>query len=885
MFIEKPHLWLIRFIGVIVPSRLRADWRQEWEAELLYRETLLAEWDNLNWCNKLALLWHSLGAFMDALWLQPRRWEDEMIQDLRFGARMLAKNYGFTLLAIITLALGIGGNTAIFSIVNAVLLRPLPYHSPDRLARVWGNNPRQSSQHLTASLPDYLDWRDRNRVFEQIAAFSFVGGSGNLVGGDEPERVSGLRVSASLFPLLGAEASLGRTILPEDKRAGAEPVILLSHRLWATRFGSDPEIIGQSVTLSERSFTVVGIMPAGFQHPGIGGANTDVWRPLTQDAPQMRREFRHLQVVARLKPGIGFKRAQEEMTVLARSLAQQYPNTNAGYGVSLVPLHETVTGGARAALGMLLGAVVFVLLIACANVANLLMSRGTARQKEIAVRMALGAGRFRIVRQLLTESLLLSLLGGGAGLLLARWGMDWLVVLSADQLPRADQISIDGRVLAFTSAITILTGIIFGLAPALQNRRLNLQESLKAGSLTSASVFRRPRLRNFLAISEVALALMLLIGAGLLIKSFFLLQRVDPGLDPDHVLTMRVALPASKYPKGERMVAFYRELVQRVETLPGVRSAGVTSWLPMSGQRFPARIAIDGRPAPLSGEELSTDYRVISPGYFRALGASLLKGRGFSERDSGQAPVAVVINEAMANRFWPQADPLGRRVTVEIGQPVSCEVVGVIREIKEFGLAAPPTPLIYGSYLQRPWIDVETRELVIRTAADPLNLVAAVRSEARALDQDVPVYNVSSMNQILAGGTAQPRFSLILLSLFAGVALALAISGLYAVMAYSVSQRTYEISIRLALGAQTGDIVKLVLRQGLTLLLIGMAIGLAGAFALTRVLRTLLFEVSVTDSLTFVIIPLLLATVALLACWIPARRAMKVDPLIALRND
>jgi putative ABC transport system permease protein len=881
----KLHLWLIKFIGVIVPRRLRAGWRQEWEAELVYRETLLADWNRLDWQTKFALFRHSMGAFTDALWLQPRRWEDEMIQDLRYGVRMLVKNPGFTLIAIITLAFGIGANTAIFSIVNAVLLRPLPFRTPDQLVRVWGNNPRQSSQPLTASLPDYLDWRDRNRVFEQIAAFSFVGGSGNLVGGDEPERVSGLRVSASLFPLLGAGASLGRTFLPEDERAAAEPVIVLSHRLWTTRFGSNPEIIGQPVTLSERSFTVVGIMPAGFQYPGIGGANTDVWRPLTEDSNQMRREFRHLHVVARLKPGIGFERAQEEMTVLARSLEHQYPSTNTGYGVSLVPLHETVTGGASAALGMLLGAVAFVLLIACANVANLLLSRAAARQKEMAVRMALGAGRFRIVRQLLTESLILSLLGGGAGLLLAWWGIDWLVALSADNLPRADQISIDGRVLVFTLAIAILTGILFGLAPALQTRRLNLQESLKAGGLTSASVFRRPRLRNFLVISEVALALMLLVGAGLLIKSFFLLQRIDPGLDSDHALTMRVALPAARYPKGERMVAFYRELIQRVEALPGVRSAGVASWLPMSGQRIPARIAIEGRPAPLSGEELSTDYRVISPGYLRALGASLLRGRELTERDSGQAPVAVMVNEAMANRFWPQEDPLGKRVTVEIGQPVSCEVVGVIREIKEFGLAAPPTPVIYGSYLQRPWIDFETRELVVRTTTDPLNLVAAVRSEARRLDKDVPVYNVSSMSEILDGGMGQRRFSLILLGLFAAVAFALAICGLYAVMAYSVSQRTYEIGIRLALGAQAGDVIKLVMRQGLALMLIGIAIGLAGAFALTRVLRTLLFEVSATDPLTFVIIPLVLAVVALLACWIPAQRATKVDPLIALRHE
>jgi putative ABC transport system permease protein len=810
---------------------------------------------------------------------------NSFLQDLRYSARILIKNPGFTFIAVITLSLGIGANTAIFSVVNAVLLRPLPYYSPDRLMRVWGKNASQGSQPLTASLPDYLDWRDQNQVFEQIAAFSFVGGSGNLLGGDQPERVTGLRVSANLFPLLGVKAALGRTFLLEDERASAEPVIILSHRLWATRFGSDPGIIGHTVTLSDRIFTVVGVMPAGFQHPGIGGPTTDVWRPLTQDANQMRREARHLQVLARLKPGIGLRQAQETMTVLARNLEQQYPNTNAGYAVSLVSLHETVTGEIRPALGLLLGAVAFVLLIACANVANLLLSRAAAREKEIAVRLALGAGRFRLIRQLLTESMLLSLLSGGAGLLIAIWGVDLLVALSAGNLPRAGQIAIDTQVLAFTIAISILTGLLFGLAPAFQASRLNPQESLKASGSTNAAVLRRFRLRYVLVISEVALALMLLVGAGLLIKSFLLLHRVDPGLEPDHALTMRVALPAAKYPKGERMVAFYRELVQRVEALPGVKSAGVVSWLPTSGQHITTRFAIEGRPATPSGEELSSDYRVISPGYFRAAGATLHKGRELSEGDNGQAQVVVVINEAMANRFWPGEDPLGKRMRVGIEQPVSCEVVGVIKEIKEFGPAAPPIPVIYGSYLQRPWIDMETRELVVRTATDPLNLVAAVRSAVWTLDKDVPVYNMSPMNELLAGATAKPRFSIILLGLFAAVALVLAISGLYAVIAYSVAQRAREIGIRVALGAQARDVLKLIVRQAMVLLLIGIAIGLAGAFALTRVMRTLLFEVKVTDPLTYVSIPLLLVVVALLACWIPARRATKVDPLIVLRHE
>ncbi len=813
-------------------------------------------------------------------------------QDLRYGVRVLLKKPGFTLIAVFTLALGIGVNTAIFSVVNAVLLRPLPYHAPEQLVRVWGKNLRQGGQPLTASMPDYLDWRKENQVFEQIAAFSFVGGSGNLVGQFEgAERVTGLRVTANLFSLLGAEVALGRGFLPEDERAGAAPVILLSRRMWTSRFGSNPQIVGQAVTLSGKSFTVVGVMPAGFQHPGIGGANTDVWRPLVMDADQMRREARHLQVLARLKPAINLRKAQAGMETLARSLEQQYPKTNANYGVSLVPLHETVTGDAKPALNLLLAAVGFVLLIACANVANLLLSRAATRQREMAVRMALGAGRFRLIRQLLTESLLLAALGGAAGLLLALWGMDSLMALSADKLPRGDQISIDGRVLAFTLAISLLTGLLFGLAPAFHASRLSLQESLKAGGVTTAAVFRRSRLRNFLVVSEVALALILLVGAGLLIRSFLFLQRVDPGLDPRHALTMRVAVPASKYPTGQRRVAFYKELLQRVEALPGVRSAGVATWLPLSGQHVTTRLTIEGRPAPPAGEELSTDYRVISPGYFRALGASLLKGRELSERDNGQASVAVVINEALAQHFWPTEDPLGKRVSIktgqtdEVGQPVSCEVVGVIKDIKEFGPAAPPTPVIYGSYLQSPWMEMETRELVVRTATDPLKLAAAVRNEVRALDGEVPAYNVSALDELLAGTTAQPRFSLILLSLFAAVAFALAIAGLYAVVAYSVAQRTYEIGIRVALGAQAGDVLKLVVGQGMKLAVSGVVLGLLGTFGLARLMKNLLFGVSATDPVTFVGVAVLLMLVALLACWIPARRATKVDPMIALRVE
>jgi putative ABC transport system permease protein len=879
-------LRLIAFIGLIVPRRLRAEWRREWEAEMHHRAALLARWHKLDLRHKLDLLRRSLWAFRDALLLQPKRLEDEMFQDLRYGIRILLKHKGFTAVVLFTLALGIGANTAIFSVVDAVLLRPLPYPAPEQLVRVWGKNARQAGQLQTVSLPDYLDWSRENKVFERMGAFTFVGGSGNLVGPFEgTERVSGLRVTANLFPLLGANVALGRLFLPEDEQAGAAPVVLLSHRLWSTRFGSNPQTIGQSVTLSGRSFTVVGVMRAGFQHPGVGGSNTDIWRPLVMDADQMRREARHLQVVARLQTAGEMGAAQARMESLARSLEQQYPKTNAGYGIALVPLHETVIGEATPALNLLLGAVGFVLLIACANVANLLLSRAAARQKEMAVRMALGAGRFRLVRQLLTESLLLATFGGAIGLLLARLSLDSLVALSADKLPRADQIEINGSVLFFNLTISVLTGLLFGLVPAFHATRQSLQSSLKAGGISVASTFSRSWLRNFLVISEITLAMILLVGAGLLIRSVYFLQQVDPGLNPQNVLTMRVALPAASYSTGQRRAAFYQELLQRVSAIPGVRAAGVTTWLPNSGQRFTTRLSINGRPATAEDGELSADYRVISPNYLRALGASLLQGRELSEQDNEQAPLALIINESLAKRYWPDEVSIGKRMTIELGKPYTGEVVGVIKDIKEFGPAAPPTPVIYGSYLQSPWLQMETRELVVRTSADPLQPAAAIRHEVRAMDKEVPAYNIIALDEWLDGAIAQPLFSLTLLGLFAAIAFAMAIAGLYAVVAYAVAQRTHEIGIRLALGAQTSHVLKIVIGQGMRLTMLGITIGLLASFGLTRLMKAMLFGVNAADPLTLAAIACLLTLIAFLACLIPARRAMRIEPLVALRGE
>jgi putative ABC transport system permease protein len=874
----QPHRWLIRFIGVLVPRRLRTDWRQEWEAELQYRETLLAEWDKLDSRNKLDLLWHSAGAFADALSLQPRRLEDEMFQDLRYGVRMLLKQPGFTLIAVLTLGLGIGANTAIFSVVNAVLLRALPFKDTGRLVALWESNPQNPQNEVAAA--NFLDWRAQNQVFEQLAALSYA--SVALTGEAEPERLQAVVVTPSFFATLGAQARLGRTFLPAEERPDAPRVVVLSHDLWQRRFAADPNLIGKTIMLNGLNRTVVGVMPPGFQLQFPTQRQVDLWLPrIFTTTLSANRTAHFLYVFARLKPNVTTAQAQGEMETLARRLAEQYPNSNTNVSVRLNPLQTQIVGKVRRPLLILLGAVACVLLIACANIANLLLGRAAVRQREFAIRAALGATRLRVIRQLLTESVMLAGLGGALGLLLAFWGIRLLIAISPATLPRLQEVGIDGQVLGFTLLVSLLTGLVFGLVPALQASRLDLNASLKEGQRSAIGGLRQ-QLRGLLVGTEVALALVLLTGAGLLLRSFWHLLEVNPGFKPDHVLAMDIALPGAKYGKAEQQAAFFEQSLRRVESLPGVVSAAAGLNLPLSGSNATTGVTPDDRPIPAPSDVSQIDYRLISPNYFRTLGIPLRAGRDFSERDAPGNPPVAIINESLAHRFWPNEDAVGKRLTVRENPPVSCEVIGVAGDVKHYRLDAEAKAEIYVPYLQRP---NDFMHIVVRTAADPLQLVGALRRELAAVDKDQPVHNIKTMEQLLAESIAQPNFNLRLLGIFAAVALLLAAVGIYGVVSYLVTQRTHEIGIRLALGARAQDVLKLVVKQGMSWALGGVALGLIASFALTRLMEGLLFGVRASDPLTFMVITLLLSGIAFVACWVPARRATKVDPLSALRQE
>ncbi len=800
-------------------------------------------------------------------------------QDLRYGIRTLLRRPGFTLIAVLALMLGIGANSAIFSVVNGVLLRPLPYADPERLVQVWEYRPRQGMNQIEVSSAEFAAWRDQNRVFEQIAAIDHA--DYNLTGNDEPQRISGARVSASYFPLLGVKPALGRTFLPEEDQPDHNSVVVLSYGIWQGRFGSDPNILGKSVTLNGTACTVIGIMPRGFQLPHDAG----LARPIAFTSAEQTTSGNHyLEVIARLKPGVTIKEAAGEMSAIAGRLEQTFPNTNVGHGVVLVPLHEQVVGEVRPALLVLLGAVGFVLLIACANVANLLLARSAARRKEIAIRTALGASRARIIRQLLTESLFLAVLGGAAGLLLAMWGVDLLIRLIANSIPRANEISLDGRVLGFTLLISLMTGLLFGLLPALQTSRPDLTESLKEGGRDSAESFRRNRARSLLVVCEVALTLVLLIGAGLLIKSFLRLRDVNPGFNPAGTLTLELSLPASKYSDGAQIAGFYQQLLPRVEALPGVQAAGAVSVLPLSGNDESNFVGIEGHQPLPPGQALRAGRRIVNPDYFRAMGIPLKRGRPFTQADTRETERVMIINETMAHRFFaPDEDPLGKRIRTGGGSSPWLSVVGVVGDVRHGGLDRDARPEMYFPYLQAP---SRSMALVVRAAAgDPLKLAGPVRGQVLSLDKDQPIGNVMSLEQLLAESVAPRRFSMLLLGLFAAVAMILAAVGIYGVMSYSVAQRTREIGIRMALGAQAADVLRMVVGQGMVLAVIGLGVGLATALAVTRVMSSLLFEVSATDPLTFAGVSILLAVAALLACYIPARRATKVEPVVALRYE
>jgi putative ABC transport system permease protein len=805
-------------------------------------------------------------------------------QDLHYGLRMLLRNPAFAFVAVMTLALGIGANTAIFSVVNAVILRPLPYESPEQLVRVGGANLRTGRGMGSFSPQDFYDWRERNTVFEQIAAYD--GWSPGLTGTGEPERIEAARVSASFFSILRAKPQLGRAFLPGEDQPGNNMVVVLGHSLWQRRFGADPSVINSQITLNGASYTIVGVMPASFETPRFTRsilAEPELWAPFAPNLNDWTRGGRAVDAaVARLKPGVTLEQAEAELKAIARQLEQQYPNTNAGQSISVASLHESLVGKSRTALLVLLVAVGFVLLIACANVANLLLARAAARQKEIAIRTALGAGRLRIIRQLLTESVLLATLGGALGLLSALWTTDLLIAGATDALPRLNGTAVDAHVLGFTLLVSLLTGIAFGSAPALQASRPDLNEMLKEGGRTSA--LGGARVRGLLIVAEVAVSLVLLIGAGLLIRSFLRLQEVTPGFNPEHVLALEMFLPGIKYPEDYQHIAFYEDVLKRTRALPGVEAAGVVSVLPVSDNYDRIGFSVEGEPPPPPGEGPDADRYMISSGYFQALAIPLQSGRQFNEQDgAADAQPVVIINETLARRYWQtSALALGKRVRVgDEGRPWRT-VVGIVGDVKQYGLDTPSTMQVYLPHQQSP---SQQMTLVVRAGGDPASQTAAVRNEIWAVDKDQPVYNIRTMEQVLAKSIAGRRFNMLLLGIFASVALLLAAVGIYGVISYSVTQRTHEIGIRMALGAQGRDVLRMVVGQGMILALIGVAIGVIASFALTRVMSSLLFGVSATDPLTFGGIALLLTVVAFLACFIPARKAAKVDPMVALRYE
>jgi putative ABC transport system permease protein len=802
---------------------------------------------------------------------------DNLLKDIRFAIRSLLKRPGFTAIAVITLALGIGANSAMFTTVNAVLLRPLSYPESERIVLLEGVNPSQGITQSNMSVPDLADWQSQTTSFEQIAGF--ISGGSLLTSGEETERVRGTGVTTDFFPLFRTNARLGRTLQSDDSQKGHDTVVVLSHSLWQRRFGADKNIVGTNVLIGGASTTVVGVMPSGFDYP----SQSELWVPVPLDPAKERRDNRYLGVITRLKPGVTISQAQAEMNTINQRLAQSYVETNTGWTVKLTELRERLVGSMRTSLLVLLGAVAFVLLIACANVANLLLARATVRQREIAVRAALGASRWRIVRQLLTESALLSIVGGGAGLLLGIWLTKLLIAVSPPNTPRFDEIRPDARVFAFTLGLTILTGLLFGLAPALQSSRIDLNGRLKEGGRGGSGGGTHHRMRRLMMVSEIALSFMLLVGAGLLIKSFMRLRDVSPGFNTENVLTMRVSLMPAKYPKGEPRIQLLRQGLERLKALPGVDSAAAVLSLPLGGDTFNVGRGFIREGSPATPEESgNAAYLVTTPEYFRTLKIPLVNGRAFNDQDTEQAPKVVVVNETMARQLWPGESPIGRHITIWRDEQFPREIVGVVGDAK----AALDTEA--GSQMYVPYAQDSgwgSMSLVIRTAGEPASMAAAVRNEIRTLEKGIPVYNVKTMNDVLMTSVGPRRTPMVLLSAFAAVALLLAMIGIYGVTAYYVTERTQEIGIRMALGAQMGDVMKLVLRGGMTLAFVGIGVGLVGAYLLTRLMTTLLFGVKPTDVVTFVAVSLCLLVTALLACYLPARRATKVDPLVALRYE
>ncbi|MBA3386704.1 MAG: ABC transporter permease [Chthoniobacterales bacterium] len=807
-----------------------------------------------------------------------------MLTDFKYALRMLIKAPGFTLIAVLTLALGIGANTAIFSVVDTVLLRPLPFKTPEQLVMIWGTSAKDQNAKETDSFPDFYDYREQSQSFSAMAAYT---GAGSVLNGmGEAQELTGVAVAGDIFSVLGVNPMLGRGFTPEELKVGAPNTVILGHGLWKRAFGRDPKIIGQQVNMAGRSCTVLGIMPPGWNFP-VGPETRDFIAPLepltATSVPQRGSHF--LRLIARLKPGVTVEGAAAEMKPIATRLAQQYPETNTDRGVGIVPLLDDVVGDVRPALLVLLGAVALVLLIACANVANLLLARAAARSREIGIRAALGAGRARIVRQLLAESFLLALLGGAGGLLLAWWGVDLLGAFGPRDVPRINDLRINTGVVFFTFGLAILSTIAFGLIPALQISRSNVNEALQQGAKGSTGGLHGSRMRGFLVVSQVSLSLLLLAGAGLLIKSFLNLRSTNPGFEPSRLLVLDQVVPRTTYSEEDRQRRFYAELIPKLSRLPGVESVGGATPLPFSDNDAASSFAIAGQPAPAPGQNPDASHLIVVPGYFRTMKIPLRNGRDFNEHDTERSGLVVIVNESFAQRFLPNVDPLGQRVLLqrEGKEPDVLEVVGVVADSKHNTLGEAIQPEMYQPLAQAPnrrlWI-------VLRVANAKLSgLDASVRRIVHEQDPDLFVRNLEPMESLIGQGLAQPRFNMMLLGIFATVAMILAAIGIYGVIAYSVTQRTREIGIRMALGAQRTQMLGMVLRQSLTVVMIGIAIGLVAAFAATRLLASLLYGVGANDVFTYASVVFLLGAAAFLASYIPARRAMKVDPMIALRYE
>jgi putative ABC transport system permease protein len=796
-----------------------------------------------------------------------------LLQDFRYAIRMIRKSPGFSFVVVSILALGIGANSAIFSVVNAALLRALPFQDPDGLVMV--NAAHQKLGKTLASPADFTDWQSRNSVFVQLAAFRNQ--YYNVTEVDQPERIYGLAVSTSLFPLLNIKPAVGRPFSSEEEKPGANAVAIVSHGLWERRFGSDPNFVGKVVKLNNNAYTVVGIMPADFDFP-MGAEAVEIWTPLTLSPNLLADRANHIvSVVARLKPGVTLQQAQAEMGNIARQLAQEYPETNRDFGVTLTPLHEEVIRGIKKPLLILFGSVGFVLLIACFNATNLLLARSTMRPREFAVRLALGASRYRIIQQVLVESLLLAVLGGILGLLLFTWGVNLFLKFGTDELAHIKNISVDHNVLGFTLLVSVLVSLAFGLAPALHYSRPDLNETLKQGGHSSTSGYGLRRLRKALVVGEIALALALLIGAGLMVKSFLRLQAVDPGFNSNQLLTMVVSLPRAKYPKSDKIATFYQQALEKIRTLPAVQSVGATTGLPIQGGGGSATFFVEG--AEPSEKGTNANFQAINADYFRVMSIPLLKGRFFTEHDDARAPKVVIIDELTARRYWLGENPLGKRLVID---KTPLEIVGVVGQVKHSGLAGGPEASIYVPYLQGP---IPSMIFVVRTTSDQQAMVAAIRSAVQSVDKDQPVFKIKSMEQIISDSIAHPRSISLLLGAFAVIALVLTILGIYGLVAYLVTQRIQEIGIRVALGAQRRDIFNLVVSEGMKLFFIGLVIGIGMAFGVARVLSSLLYGISASDPAIFLGVSALVTLVVLLANVLPARRAAKIDPIVALRYE